>query len=103
MLPLYCCSAHALESVQWSIAQRCFQQICHNSKTDLREIEWNGVDWIGLSQDRDQWRALVNTVMKLWLPYNAGNFLSGCTSGSFSRRAELRKYASENSNILLST
>jgi hypothetical protein len=34
-----------------------------NIKMDLREIGWNGMDWIGLAQDRDQWRALVNTVM----------------------------------------
>jgi hypothetical protein len=32
---------------------------------DLREIGWDGMDWIGLSQDRDQWRALVNTAMNL--------------------------------------
>jgi hypothetical protein len=32
---------------------------------DLREIGWDGVDWIDVAQDRDQWRALVNTVMKL--------------------------------------
>jgi hypothetical protein len=32
---------------------------------DLREIGWSGVDWIDLAQDRDQWRALVNTVMNL--------------------------------------
>jgi hypothetical protein len=30
---------------------------------DLREIEWDGMDWINLAQDRDQWRALVNTVI----------------------------------------
>jgi hypothetical protein len=30
---------------------------------DLREIGWDGMDWIDLVQDRDQWRALVNTVM----------------------------------------
>jgi hypothetical protein len=35
-----------------------------NIKIDLREIEWDGMDWIALDQDRDQWRALVNTVMK---------------------------------------
>jgi hypothetical protein len=32
---------------------------------DLREIGWDGVDWPDLPQDRDQWRALVNTVMNL--------------------------------------
>jgi hypothetical protein len=34
-----------------------------NIKTYLREIGWDGVDWIDLAQDRVQWRALVNTVM----------------------------------------
>jgi hypothetical protein len=38
-----------------------------NIKINLREIEWDGVDWIHLAQDRDQWRALVNTVMNLWV------------------------------------
>jgi hypothetical protein len=32
---------------------------------DLREIGWESVDWIQLAQDRDRWRALVNTVMNL--------------------------------------
>jgi hypothetical protein len=36
-----------------------------NIKIELREIGWDGVDWIDLAQDRDQWRALVNTVMNL--------------------------------------
>jgi hypothetical protein len=35
-----------------------------NMKIDLGEIGWGGMDWIDLAQDRDQWRALVNTVMK---------------------------------------
>jgi hypothetical protein len=34
-----------------------------NIKMDLRETEWCGMYWIDLAQDRDQWRALVNTVM----------------------------------------
>jgi hypothetical protein len=34
-------------------------------RTDLREIGWGCVDWIRLAQDRDRWRALVNTVMNL--------------------------------------
>jgi hypothetical protein len=37
-------------------------------KMDLREIGWVGVDWIRLAQDRDQWRAFVNTVMNLRIP-----------------------------------
>jgi hypothetical protein len=35
---------------------------------DLRELEWGGMDWIDLAQDRDQRRALVNTVMNLRVP-----------------------------------
>jgi hypothetical protein len=37
----------------------------YNIKIDLREIGWDGMDWIDLSQDRDQRRGLVNTVMNL--------------------------------------
>jgi hypothetical protein len=33
-----------------------------NIKKDLREIGWDGMDWIELAEDMDQWRALVNTV-----------------------------------------
>jgi hypothetical protein len=62
-----------------------------NIKIDLREIGWDGIDWIALAQDRDKWRALVNTLMNLRVPYNAGKFLSGYTIGSFSRRAQHRK------------
>jgi hypothetical protein len=62
-----------------------------NIKMDLREIGWDGGDWIDLAQDRDQWRALVKAVMNLQVPLNAGKFLSGCTIGSFSRRAQLHE------------
>jgi hypothetical protein len=39
-----------------------------NIRMDLREIGWGGMDWIDLAQDREQWRALVNTVMNLRVP-----------------------------------
>jgi hypothetical protein len=36
---------------------------------DLREIEWEGVDWILLAQDKDRWRALMTTIMDpLYVP-----------------------------------
>jgi hypothetical protein len=35
---------------------------------ELREIEWEGVDWIHLAQDRDKWWAVVNTVMNVRVP-----------------------------------
>jgi hypothetical protein len=58
-----------------------------NIKIDLREIGWDDLDWI----NKDQWRAVVNMVMNLWVPSNAGKFLNSCTIGSFSRRAQLCK------------
>jgi hypothetical protein len=35
---------------------------------DLRERKWNGMDWTDLAQDKDQWRALINTIMNLRVP-----------------------------------
>jgi hypothetical protein len=35
---------------------------------DLVEVGWGGVDWIGLAQDRNRWRALVNLVLNLQVP-----------------------------------
>jgi hypothetical protein len=40
----------------------------HNIKMDLLEIGWGSVDWIGLAEDRDKWRALLNAVMNLRVP-----------------------------------
>jgi hypothetical protein len=39
-----------------------------NIKMDLREVEWDGVDWIDLAQDGHKWRALVNTVLNFRVP-----------------------------------
>jgi hypothetical protein len=39
-----------------------------NIKIDLREMGWGGMDWIDLAQERETWRALVNTVMNLRVP-----------------------------------
>jgi hypothetical protein len=39
-----------------------------NIKIYFREIEWDGVDWLYLTRDRDQWKALVNTVMNHRVP-----------------------------------
>jgi hypothetical protein len=41
---------------------------------DLKEIGWEGVDWMHLNQGSDQWRAVVSTVMNLRVSYKAGNF-----------------------------
>jgi hypothetical protein len=39
-----------------------------NIRMDLVEVGWGDVDWIGLAQDRDRWRALVNSVPNLQVP-----------------------------------
>jgi hypothetical protein len=39
-----------------------------NIRMDLVEARWGDVDWIGLAQDRDRWRALVNSVLNLRVP-----------------------------------
>jgi hypothetical protein len=45
-----------------------FENLRHSIIMDHREVGWKGVDWIPLSQHGDQWRAVVNMLMKLWVP-----------------------------------
>jgi hypothetical protein len=49
----------------------CPVKIQHNSTKlwkSMKKVGWDGVDWIDMAQDRDQWRALVNTVLNLRVP-----------------------------------
>jgi hypothetical protein len=43
---------------------------------DLKEVRFEGVEWINVAQDKDRWRTLVNAVMNFRVPSNAGNFLT---------------------------
>jgi hypothetical protein len=45
----------------------------NNTKMDVTEVGWGGINWIHLGQDRDQWRALVNTVINVRVPKMYGN------------------------------
>jgi hypothetical protein len=47
---------------------RPIRRFVDNIQIDLRRTGWDGMDWIDLAQDRDQWRALVNTTMNLRIP-----------------------------------
>jgi hypothetical protein len=58
-------------------------------KMDLVDIGWGGVNYIGLAQDRDKWRALENVVMNLYVPHNASTLSSGYTSGGPLSSAQL--------------
>jgi hypothetical protein len=58
---------------------------------ELGEVGWGDVDWIGLAQDMNRWRALVNLVLNLRVSENAGKFLSGYTTGGLSSSAQLRR------------
>jgi hypothetical protein len=47
---------------------RLRRRLEENIKLDIREIGWEGVDWIQLAQDRDRWQALVNKARNLRVP-----------------------------------
>jgi hypothetical protein len=66
---------------------------------DLREIGWGGMDWIDLAQIGVQCRALVKRVMNLRVPYYFLKFLSICTIGGFSRRAQLHEVSLVNEGV----
>jgi hypothetical protein len=58
----------------------------NNIKLDLREVRWGCIDWIALAEDRERWRALVDTVTNLRVPLNAGNCSSRLENFSLSGR-----------------
>jgi hypothetical protein len=62
-----------------------------NIRMDLVDVGWGDVDWIGLAQDRDRWRALVNAVTNLRVPYNAGKLSSVQTTRDLSNGTQLRR------------
>jgi hypothetical protein len=59
-----------------------------NIKMNLRKIGWDAMDWIYLVQDRERWRALMNTAINLRVPQNAGRLLSSSAVGGFSSISE---------------
>jgi hypothetical protein len=62
-----------------------------NIRVDLVEVGWSDVEWIGLAQDRDRWRALVNSVLNLWVPKNAWKLSSVLTAKDLSSSAQLHR------------
>ena len=39
-------------------------------------MQWEGMDWFGMAEDRDKWQAVSNVVMNIQIPYTAGDFLT---------------------------
>jgi hypothetical protein len=62
-----------------------------NIRIDLVEVGWGDVDWIGLAQDRDRWRVLVNSVLNLRVPQYSGKLSSVLTTLGLSSGAQLHR------------
>jgi hypothetical protein len=74
----------------------------YNIKIDIGEIAQGGMDWIDLAQDRDQRRHLVSEIMNFWVPYSAGKFLCGSTTGGLSNSDQLHRVTYWGHTIVLS-
>jgi hypothetical protein len=61
----------------------------NNIRMDLVQVGWGDVDWIGLAQDRDRWRTLLNSVFNLRVPLNAGKVSGVQTARTLSSSAQL--------------
>jgi hypothetical protein len=62
-----------------------------NIRMDLGEMDWGDMDWIGLAQDRNSWRALVNSVLNLRVPRNAWKLSSGLASSGLLISVQLHR------------
>jgi hypothetical protein len=71
--------------------RRQIRRWVNNIMMDLVEVGWGDVDWIGLAQDRDRWRALVNSVSNLRVLKTAWKLSSIQTTGDLSSSAQLHR------------
>jgi hypothetical protein len=62
-----------------------------NIRKDFGEVGWGDVDWIGLAQDRNRWRSVVNSVLILRVPQNARKLSSGLTTVGLSNSGQLHR------------
>jgi hypothetical protein len=67
------------------------RRLVDNITKELLELGWGDVDWIGLKQDRDRWRVLVNSVLNLRVPSNAGKPSTVLTTCGLSSGAQLHR------------
>jgi hypothetical protein len=62
-----------------------------NIRKGLGEVGWGDVDWFGVAQDIDMWRALVNSVLNFRVKENAGKLSSCLTTGCLTSSAQLHR------------
>jgi hypothetical protein len=74
-----------------SLHRHAETNIWDDLRMDLGEVGWGDVDWTGLAQERNRWRALVNSVLNLRVPWNAGKLSSGLTTGGLSSSTQLHR------------
>jgi hypothetical protein len=60
-----------------------------NIRMDLIEMGWGDMDWVGLAEDSDMWKALVNSVLNLRVPQNAGKLACVQRTRDLSSSAQL--------------
>jgi hypothetical protein len=70
---------------------RPIRRLADNIRMELGEVGWGDVDWIGLSEDKNRWRALVNSVLILRVPWNAGKLSGGLASNGLSSSVQLHR------------
>jgi hypothetical protein len=75
------------------VSKRLFTECClfYHPMWILEREDGGGMDWIDLAQDKDKWRALVNAIMNLWVPQNAGKLSSGYTIGGLSSSGQFHR------------
>ena len=56
------------ETCRKETALKIQHQLEGSSKMDLKELSWEGMDWIYLAEEMDKWQAFMDTVMQLWVP-----------------------------------
>jgi hypothetical protein len=83
------CSSRTIPLVRKPEGKRLVRRLRNrwedNIKINLKKIKCDNVDWFHLSSNWEQGQILVNSVMKLWVPYRAGNFLTIWTTINFSK------------------
>jgi hypothetical protein len=70
---------------------------------DLVEVRWGDGDWIGLAQDRDRWRAVLNSVLNLRVQQNAGKLSSVQATRDLSSSAQLHRVSYVNEGFVVGT